>query len=54
MPADWIVASVRDPAKATELAKKGVHVRACDFAEPNRLTATFAGATQVLVISVDD
>jgi len=26
MPADRIVASVRDPAKATELAKKGVHV----------------------------
>lgn len=53
MPADRIVASVRDPAKATELAKKGVHIRACDFAEPNRLTATFAGATQVQVISVD-
>jgi len=53
LSADRIVASVRDPAKATELAERGAHVRAGDFAEPNRLAAAFAGATQVLVVSVD-
>jgi len=50
---DRIVASVREPAKATELAERGAHVRAGDFAEPKRLAAAFAGATQVLVVSVD-
>lgn len=53
LPADQIVASVRDPAKATALAQRGVPVRAGDFADPKELTAAFAGATQVLVISVD-
>lgn len=53
IPADRIVASVRDPAKAAALAKKGVHVRAGDFAEPDGLATTFAGAEQVLVVSPD-
>lgn len=50
---DGIVASVRDPSKAAALAEKGVHVRAGDFANPDGLAASFAGAAQVLVISVD-
>lgn len=53
LPADRIVASVRDPAKATALADRGVQVRAGDFADPNGLATAFAGAEQVLVISVD-
>jgi len=53
LPADRIVASVRDPAEATELAERGVHVRAGDFARPDGLAAAFAGAEQVLVVSVD-
>jgi uncharacterized protein YbjT (DUF2867 family) len=53
LPADRIVASVRDPAKAAALADRGVHVRAGDFAEPGGLAAAFAGAAQVLVVSVD-
>ncbi len=53
MPAGRIVASVRDPAKAAALAETGVHVRAGDFAEPDGLAAAFAGAAQVLVVSVD-
>ncbi|MBV9750769.1 MAG: NAD(P)H-binding protein [Acetobacteraceae bacterium] len=53
MPADRIVASVRDPAKAAALAEKGVHVRAGDFAKPDGLATAFAGAEQVLVVSVD-
>ena len=53
LPAERIVASVRDPAKASALAERGVHIRAGDFAEPDGLAAAFAGAEQVLVISVD-
>ena len=53
MPAARIVASVRNPEKATALAEKGVHVRAGDFAEPEGLATAFADAEQVLVVSVD-
>ncbi len=52
-PAGQIVACVRDPAKATDLAERGVVVRAGDFARPEELATAFAGADQVLVISVD-
>ncbi len=52
-PADRLVASVRDPSKASALAEQGVTVRAGDFAEPETLPAAFAGAEQVLVVSVD-
>ena len=53
LPANQIVASVRDPAKAAALAARGVIVRAGDFAEPAGLAAAFAGAGQVLVVSVN-
>ena len=53
MPADRVIASVRDPLRAAALAGKGVHVRAGDFAQPDGLATAFAGATQVLVVSVD-
>ena len=53
MPADRIVASVRNPAKAAAFAERGVHVRAGDFTRPEALAAAFAGATQVLITSVD-
>ena len=53
VPADQIVASVRNPAKASALASAGVHVRTGDFGEPHRLDTAFAGATQVLIVSAD-
>lgn len=53
VPADQIVASVRDPAKMTAFADRGVQVRAGDFANSSGLATTFQGASQVLVISVD-
>lgn len=53
LPADQIVASVREPAKAAEYAARGVAVRAGDFSKPGELGVAFAGATQVLVTSVD-
>ncbi|AGY57563.1 NAD(P)H-binding protein [Gloeobacter kilaueensis] len=43
--------SVRDPAKAADLAGCGVRVRAGDFADPESLRASFEGATQVLITS---
>lgn len=51
VPAGEIAVSVRDPAKAADLASRGVSVRRGDFAEPETLERAFAGATQVLLVS---
>lgn len=53
LPAHQVVASVRDPAKATALAARGVEVRAGDFADLDALRVGFRGADQVLLISVN-
>jgi len=53
LPAAEIAVSVRDPARAAALAERGVTVRQGDFAEPGTLADAFAGAEQVLVVSVD-
>lgn len=53
VPADQVGVSVRHPGKATSLARRGAQVRRGDFAEPASLTGAFAGASQVLVVSVD-
>lgn len=53
VPASQVVASVRDPAKASALAARGVEVRAGDFADPDALARVFAGAAQVLIVSAD-
>src|ERR1700710_2184154 len=54
IPADQIGLSVRDPERASAMAQRGVRVRRGDFAEPATLTAAFQGATQVLIVSVDE
>ena len=51
MPTVEVGVSVRDPAKAADLAAMGVRVRRGDFADPDTLPHAFEGATQVLVIS---
>lgn len=43
--------SVRDPAKAQDLARRGMRVRRGDFADPASLREAFEGASQVLVVS---
>lgn len=53
LPASGIGVSVRDPAKATHLAERGVQVRRGDFAHPDSLTEAFAGGTQILIVSVN-
>jgi NAD(P)H dehydrogenase (quinone) len=45
---------VRDPAKAGDLARRGVRVRHGDFDDPATLVDAFADATQVLIVSVDE
>jgi uncharacterized protein YbjT (DUF2867 family) len=53
VPAEQIGVSVREPAKAKELADRGVRVRRGDFAAAETLADAFEGATQVLIVSVD-
>lgn len=52
VPADHVVASVRDPAKAADLAARGVHVRQADFSDAASVGRAFAGASKVLVVSL--
>jgi NAD(P)H dehydrogenase (quinone) len=51
IPASEIGISVRDPSKASDLAKLGVRVRRGDFEQADSLLHSFEGATQVLVVS---
>ena len=53
VPAERVVASVRDPAKAAALTARGVEAREGDFADPSGLARVFAGAEQVLIVSAD-
>lgn len=52
VPATDIIASVRDPAKASDLAARGVLVRQADFADTASVARAFAGATKVLIVSL--
>ena len=53
LPAGDFAVSVRDPAKAADMAECGVQVRRGDFAETAGLAAAFGGADQLLLISAD-
>ena len=53
VPANQLVASVREPSQAAALAARGVAVRAGDFARPDTLPTAFAGADQVLIVSAN-
>ena len=50
-PADRIVAAVRSPAKATDLAALGVQVREADYDRPETLDAALAGVETLLLVS---
>lgn len=54
VPPDQVGVSVRDPGKASAFAARGVRVRRGDFADPATLNDAFKGASQVLIISVDE
>lgn len=51
VPAAGIVAAVRTPSKAADLAARGVVVREADYSRPSTLEVAFAGAERVLLIS---
>ena len=51
IPAAQIVAAVRNPEKAKDLAALGVQVRQADYGQPATLEAAFQGVEKVLLIS---
>ena len=51
VPANQIIATVRTPAKASDLAALGVQVRQADYTQPDTLRAAFAGVDKLLLIS---
>ncbi len=54
VPADRIVAGVRNPAKARDLADRGVIVREADYDRPDTLPTALAGVDKLLLISSTD
>lgn len=54
VPSTEIAVAVRDPAKAARFADRGVTVRRGDYADPDSLSAAFAGADQLLLVSSND
>ncbi|WP_026924830.1 SDR family oxidoreductase [Glycomyces arizonensis] len=51
VPPEQITALVRDPAKASELAERGVEVRHADYDQPNTLQPALYGVEKLLLIS---
>lgn len=51
VPAERVVAAVRNPEKARDLAAKGVQIRQADYARPETLGPALAGAEKVLLVS---
>jgi len=54
IPVGDIVALVRDPGKAADLAAKGVVVRKADYNQPASLEAALNGVEKLLLISSND
>jgi NAD(P)H dehydrogenase (quinone) len=51
VPARQVIAAVRNPEKAADLAARGVQVRKADYSQPETLGPAFHGAEKVLLIS---
>lgn len=51
VPASDVVAVVRDAAKASDLADRGVDVRVASYDDPSALAAAFAGVDRLLFVS---
>lgn len=54
VPAKQVVAAVRSPEKAADLAALGVQVRRADYSRPETLEAALAGAEKVLLVSSNE
>ena len=48
-----IAASVRDPARAGELAERGIDVRHGNFDQPDTLLTAFRGVDKLILVSTD-
>ncbi len=53
VPPQNVIAAVRTPEKAADLAAKGVQVRHADYTKPETLVTALQGADRVLLISGD-
>ncbi len=51
IPANQIIAAVRSPEKAQDLAALGVEVRQADYSQPATLESAFKGVEKLLLIS---
>lgn len=51
VPASEIIAAVRNPEKASDLAALGLQVRKADYSQPATLDAAFQGVDKLLLIS---
>ena len=51
IPASEIIAAVRNPEKAIDLAELGIQVRQADYNDPASLKQAFHGAKKILLIS---
>ncbi len=51
--AERIIATSRRPETLSDLAARGVSVRAADFDDPSSLATAFAGADRLLLVSTD-
>ncbi|MFC8759345.1 NmrA family NAD(P)-binding protein [Streptomyces sp. NPDC057193] len=51
VPAESVVAVVRDKAKAADLAERGVELRIADYSRPETLAGAFEAGDRVLLIS---
>jgi NAD(P)H dehydrogenase (quinone) len=54
VPASELAALVRDPAKAADLAERGIDVRRGDYDDPESLRAAFDGADVLMFVSSPD
>lgn len=54
VPASQIVAAVRNPEKAADLAARGVQVRHADYDQPETLGPALQGASRLLLISASE
>ncbi|WP_438483025.1 SDR family oxidoreductase [Oleiharenicola lentus] len=54
IPANQLVAVVRNPAKAADLAARGVTVRAADYNNPAALETALVGVEKLLLISSNE
>ncbi|SMB77884.1 SDR family oxidoreductase [Deinococcus hopiensis] len=54
VPASNLVALVRNPEKAADLAAQGIQVRQADYHQPESLTAALQGVEKLLLVSTSD